>query len=115
MTRRLTTIVAVILGCSAAAGHAEEKTRRLSCTGVMIEPAAVSQSPKTAQLSLGSQRTVAIDLGQADIKARVISDNKIQLKFRAKDFVGELFHYTNDLFLIYNSGHLARLTCKSES
>jgi hypothetical protein len=41
----------------------------------------------------------------------MISDNKIQLKFSTKDFVGEYFHYTGDLFLIYHSGELARLTC----
>jgi hypothetical protein len=40
-----------------------------------------------------------------------MSDNQIQLKFSTKEFVGEFFHYTNDLFLIYKSGHLARLTC----
>ena len=51
------------------------------------------------------------DLGQGNISARVLSNNRIQLKIKTKDFVGEFFHYTNDLFLIYGSGHLARLTC----
>jgi hypothetical protein len=47
------------------------------------------------------------------MSARVVSDNKIQLKFRTKDFEGEYFHYTGDLFFIYKSGHLMRLTCKA--
>jgi hypothetical protein len=42
---------------------------------------------------------------------RITSNNKIQLKFETKEFVGEYFHYTGDLFLIYPSGRLARLSC----
>ena len=101
----------MILGFTIVAGYAEEKTRELSCTGLMIEPSAVSQSPKTVKLSLGSAQKVAVDLGQGSINARLVSDNKIQLKFVTKEFVGEYFHYTGDLFLIYNSGPLARLNC----
>jgi len=40
------------------------------------------------------------------------SDNKIQLKFRTKDFEGAYFHYTGDLFFIYKSGHLMKLMCQ---
>ena len=47
-------------------------------------------------------------------RVRVVSDNRIQLKFRTKDFEGEYFHYTGDLFFIYKSGHLMRLMCKPE-
>jgi len=43
---------------------------------------------------------------------RRVSDNKIQLKFRTKEFEGEYFHYTDDLFLIYKSGHLMKLMCQ---
>jgi len=50
-------------------------------------------------------------MGQGNVSARVVSDNGIQLKFRTNDFTGEFFHYTNDMFLIYKSGHLARLAC----
>jgi len=42
---------------------------------------------------------------------RITSNNKTQLKFETKEFVGEYFHYTGDLFLIYPSGRLARLSC----
>ena len=47
-------------------------------------------------------------------RVHVVSDNRIQLKFRTKDFEGEYFHYTGDLFFIYKSGHLMRLMCKPE-
>jgi hypothetical protein len=107
-------MVAPILGCMLVVGYAEEKTRQLSCTGLMIEPTALSQSPKSVRLNWGSSQKVELDFGDSNLTARVVSNNKIQLKFRAKDFVGELFHYTNDLFLIYQSGHLARLTCNPE-
>ena len=76
----------------------------------MIEPTSLAPSPKSLQLTL-SPAKVAINLGQGDSNARVLIDNKIQLKFQTKEFVGEFFHYTGDLFLIYKSGHLARLTC----
>ena len=45
------------------------------------------------------------------LAANVTSNNKLQLKFKNSQFVGEYFHYSGDLFLIYNSGQLARLTC----
>jgi hypothetical protein len=51
-------------------------------------------------------------IAPGDIAATVESNNNIQLKFQTDGFVGEYFHYTGDLFLIYKSGHLARLTCK---
>ena len=92
---------------------AEDK-QRLTCEGTMIEPAAISQSPKTVKLALGPAREVSLDLGKGAMKARVVSDNKIQLKFRTKDFEAEYFHYTGDLFFIYKSGHLMRLMCKAE-
>jgi hypothetical protein len=90
-----------------------EDARQLTCEGTMIEPAAISQSPKTVKLSLGPAQKVTLDLGQGAINARVVSDNKIQLKFRTKDFEGEYFHYTGDLFFIFKSGHLMRLMCKA--
>ena len=48
------------------------------------------------------------------MSTRVVSDNQIQLKFRTKDFEGEYFHYTGDLFFIYKSGHLMRLMCQNK-
>ena len=46
------------------------------------------------------------------VNARRLSDNKIQLKFRTKEFEGEYFHYTGDLFFIYKTGHLMKLMCQ---
>jgi hypothetical protein len=43
--------------------------------------------------------------------ATIVSNNPIQLKFSTEMFVGEFFHYTGDLIVIYTSGHLGRLTC----
>ena len=65
-------------------------------------------------LNLGPAHKVTLDFGQGPMNARVLSDNKIQLKFRTKDFVGEYFHYTGDLFFIYKSGHLMRLMCQNK-
>ena len=104
-------VFAVIMVFMAFAGYAAEKPRPFSCTGSIIEPTSMAPSPKTMQLTLSSAQNVTVDLGQGNISARVLSNNRIQLKFKTKDFVGEFFHYTNDLFLIYGSGHLARLTC----
>jgi len=93
------------------AAYSAEDSRQFSCNGNMIEPISLALSPKSMQLILGPAQKLSIDLGQGNSDARVMSNNNIQLKFRTKDFVGEFFHYTGDLFLIYKSGHLARLTC----
>jgi hypothetical protein len=114
MTRRLTNVFAAILAYPMAAGHAEEKARQLSCSGSKTEMTSLAQSPTTIQLTFVSPRKIVINLGNGDINSPVISDNDIQLKFRTDDFVGQFFRNTNDLFLIYDSGDLAKLACKSE-
>jgi hypothetical protein len=106
MTRNVTVAALAMLTAISAAFAAGEQTK-FSCSGEMIEPTSLAPSPKSIQLTLSSANKVAV----GDSNARVLSDNKIQLKFQTKKFVGEFFHYTNDLFLIYKSGHLARLTC----
>ena len=83
-----------------------EEAKQLTCTGMMIEPTAMSQSPETVVLTLGPAQKITVDLGKGAVNARKVSDNKIQLKFRTKDFEGEYFHYSGDLFFIYKSGHL---------
>src|SRR5262249_38155805 len=110
---RNTIAVTMFLLASILSAHAE-KSRQLSCTGSMIEPTSLAPSPRNVKLTLGSAQSVGIDLGQGNSNARVLSNGKIQLKFRTKDFVGEFFHYPGDLFLIYNSGHPARLTCSAQ-
>jgi len=109
MFRNIISTAAIFLVMGAA--YAAEDSRQFSCNGNMIEPISLALSPKSMQLILGPAQKLSIDLGQGNSDARVMSNNNIQLKFRTKDFVGEFFHYTGDLFLIYKSGHLARLTC----
>jgi hypothetical protein len=53
-----------------------------------------------------------MDLGSRNLVAQVESNDKIQLTFKADEFVGEYFHYTGDLFLIDRSGNLARMACQ---
>ncbi|MCA1453897.1 hypothetical protein I6F35_11805 [Bradyrhizobium sp. BRP22] len=82
----------------------------LTCSGSLLEPTGFAPSPKTATLALGPP--VSIDTGNGPQRASLVSNNRLQLKFRTRDFTGEYFHYTGDLFLIYRSGHLARLMCR---
>jgi hypothetical protein len=105
-------LVPIVLGFTTIAVCAED-ARHMTCTGTMIEPSGIPQSPKTVNLNLGPAHKVTLDLDEGTMNARVVSDNKIQLKFRTKDFNGEYFHYTGDLFFIYKSGHLVRLTCQN--
>src|SRR5262249_42293907 len=86
---------------------AEGAAIQLDCDGQMIEPAARTSSSRKMQLTIDTDK---IEVGS--VPAQVESDNAIQLKFKTPEFVGEYFHYTGDLFLIYKSGHLARLGCK---
>jgi hypothetical protein len=106
-----TIILALIFGFTNAAVLAEDALQ-LTCSGTMIEPSAMSPSPETVVLTLGPAQKITLDLGKGVVNARKVSDNKIQLKFRTKDFEGEYFHYTGDLFFIYKSGHLMKLTCQ---
>jgi hypothetical protein len=106
-------LMPMILGFTTIAVCAED-ARQMTCAGTMIEPSAISQSPKTVSLNLGPAHKITLDLGQGTMSTRVVSDNQIQLKFRTKDFEGEYFHYTGDLFFIYKSGHLMRLTCQNK-
>ena len=63
-------------------------------------------------LSLGDKNNLSMKTGDGkSLAPRITSNNKVQLKFETKEFVGEYFHYTGDLFLIYPSGRLARLSC----
>lgn len=102
-------LVVVIVAVSPA--HAAD-SKRLACNGALIEPSGLNPASKSLEMIIGSAKTVSLNLGQGVVDASVLSDNVVQLKFETKDFTGEFFHYTNDLFLIYDSNHLARLTCK---
>jgi hypothetical protein len=93
-------------------GAAIAAEQHLSCEGQMIDRTGQQTVPIALNLDLGGPGNTTIEVdGNKKLNTHVISDNQIQLKFQMKQYVGELFHYTGDLFLIYKSGHLARLTC----
>src|SRR5438034_3756425 len=87
---RTSMLALLIFGFTSFAASGEEATQ-LTCTGMMIEPAAMSQSPETVVLTVGPAQKITVDLGKGAVNARKVSDNKIQLKFRTKDFEGEYF------------------------
>jgi hypothetical protein len=107
---RFTGMAATIIAVAMSAGPAVGQTRQLNCTGNLIAQTK-QQSPLTARVSLDSKKAVAIDVGSGVVNAPVVSNNQFRLTFRTKQFTGEFFHYSNDLFLIYPSGHLWRLVC----
>ena len=86
---------------------------QFSCKGQVVQQMAdPATPPKPIDLgaTLGDKK-LSIKIGDNQLVPRITSNNKVQLKFATKDFVGEYFHYTGDLFLIYKSGQLARLNC----
>jgi hypothetical protein len=100
--------------CSAGGGQAYSENNQFSCSGDDIEPVGLAKSPIAAQLSFVSPKRISFDLGKGSVKATITSNNKIALRFRTADFDGEFFKYTNDLFLIYHSGHLGKLLCATK-
>ena len=109
--KRLNLASAVSVALVVTGAHAQPTSMQLGCSGQLIEPTGKAPSPKTVQLTISSGN-VGVDFGSGNVAARVESNNNIQLKFKTDEFTGEYFHFTGDLFLIYKSGHLARLTCK---
>jgi hypothetical protein len=113
------TVWAGVLAFAPAAGYAQgapaAKPASFACTGVKIEPVSMKQSPMTVKLGLVGPRKITLNLDNSDIKSTVTNDDPITLHFRSRDFTGEFFHYTNDLYLIYHSGHLAKLSCTPAS
>ena len=85
-----TSILAMIFGFTSITVFAED-ARQLTCSGMMIEPSAMSEPPETVILTLGPAQKVTLDLGQRVVNARKVSDNKIQLKFRQKTSRGSIF------------------------
>ena len=89
--------------------------QQFSCKGQVVQemtnPAA-QPKPIDLNMTLGEKNKLSVTTGDGKMLAsRITSNNKIQLKFATKEFVGEYFHYTGDLFLIYKFGSLARLNC----
>ena len=90
--------------------QAADGPRKFSCTGSLIEPHGLNPATKTAQFSFGpSTATVVVD--DRTITAPITSNNEVALKFANDQTVASFFHYTNDLFVEYKTGHLAKLSC----
>lgn len=111
---RLAVCGLMLLTMTVRPGAAAE--RQFSCKGQVIHEVtnpAVEGEPIDLNVTLGDKNKVlSMKTGEGKAFApRITSNNKIQLKFATKDFVGEYFHYTGDLFLIYPEGKLARLNC----
>ena len=91
--------------------------QQFSCKGDIIHdetnPNPLNPSkPIDLNITLGDENKLSIKTGDGKVVApRITSNNKVQLRFATQEFVGEYFHYTGDLFLIYPSGQLARLSC----
>jgi hypothetical protein len=89
--------------------------QQFACKGQVIHgetTQAVEPKPIDLNLTLGDKNKLSMRTGDGKaLSPRITSNNKIQLKFATKEFVGEYFHYTGDLFLIYPTGQLARLSC----
>jgi hypothetical protein len=89
--------------------------QQFSCKGNIVqgEPNPDMRArPIDLNVTLSDENKLSVKTGDGKLPApRITSNNKIQLKFEADEFVGEYFHYTGELFLIYPSGDLARLTC----
>ena len=103
----------ILLTMMVEPGAAAEQ--RFACKGQVVQEMtnpAVQPKPIDLNVRLGGKSKLSMMLADGKMLApRMTSNNKIQLKFATREFVGEYFHYTGDLFLIYKSGQLARLSC----
>ena len=89
--RRSVTIAALTMVSTISAASAAGEQNKFSCTGTMIEPTSLAPSPESVQLTLTPTNKVKINFGQGDSNARVLSDNKIQLKFQQRNSWGSSF------------------------
>ena len=111
MSGRLQIAFCAIAIFSVIGGQAYAESQQFSCSGDDIEPVGLAKSPITAQLSYTPPDKISFGLGKESAKTTITGDNKITLTFHTADFDGEYFKYTRDLFLVYHSGHLAKLSC----
>jgi hypothetical protein len=93
---------------------AGEPDLNLVCTGNSYKEDGPFPTPETFSLKIAGKKPVLIGGpgSEKPVKARIIANNPIQLKFATGKFTGEYFNFTGDLFLIHKDGHLTRLTCK---
>jgi hypothetical protein len=103
----------IALAAATAPGRAAEQ--QFACKGQVVQGETmpgVAPKPIDMNFTLGERGKLALKLGDGKaLSPRVTGNNKIQLKFATKEFIGEYFHYTGDLFLIYPSGLLGKLQC----
>ncbi len=89
--------------------------QQFSCQGQVVQGRTSPNfqlKPIDLGVTFGDKNKLSLTMADGKtLTPRISSNNKIQLKFVTKDFVGEYFYYTGDLFLIYHSGLLARLNC----
>jgi hypothetical protein len=92
----------ILLTMMVGPGRAAE--RQFACKGQVVQEMlnpAVQPKPIDLNVTLGDRNKLSITTGDGKtLTPRITSNNKIQLKFVTKEFVGEYFHYTGDLFLI---------------
>jgi hypothetical protein len=93
---------------------AGEADLNLVCTGNSYKEDGPFPTPETFSLKIAGKKPVLIGGpgSEKPVKARIIANNPIQLKFATGKFTGEYFNFTGDLFLIHKDGHLTRLICK---
>jgi hypothetical protein len=93
---------------------AGEADLNLVCTGNSYKQDGPFPTVETFSLKVEGKKSVMIGGpgSEKPVKARIIANNAIQLKFTTGKFTGEYFNFTGDLFLIHTDGRLTRLTCK---
>ena len=115
MMRALGLAAGGLLVLITAVGPSAAAEQQFSCKGQVIQEMvnpAVPQKRIDFIIILSERNKLSIKTGDnKTLVPRVTSNSKIQLKFVTKEFVGEYFHYSGDLFLIYRSGKLARMNC----
>lgn len=115
MMRALGLATGGLLVLITAVGPTTAAELQFSCKGLVIQEMAnpaVPQKPIDFTVTLSEKNKMSIKTGDnKTLTPRITSNNKIQLKFASKEFAGEYFHYSGDLFLIYRSGQLARMNC----
>ncbi len=94
---------------------AEAGTLSVSCSGTSYKADGPFPTPETYSLVI-TDGAKSVSIGgpgfEPPVKAPIVSNNSIQLKFTAGKLTGEYFHFTGDLFLIQGDGRLTRLVCQ---
>lgn len=111
---RVTGLVVASLALLTLAKPDAALAQQYACKGQVIHDVpSPSYQPKPIDLGVtfGDKNQLSLAMDGKTLTPRISSNNKIQLKFVTKEFVGEYFHYTGDLFLMYKAGPLARLNC----